>query len=351
MIASEEIYSQLILSSKAESYFDDNIFNNSLKVSDLISTLDLNAGYNFESEDNNLQFYSMNNINSYKENTYKTSNSYKFGLVNTYLLSGSYNPINIGLNYSIKNNRDEFTIFDFNQLSAYINYRHSFNSTDFLTAGYLFGRNNYKNLSAFSFNENKVFVKYINTLKSKTTLQFGSEIYFKNYIEKLDYHLANNSASQASFNFNISQSLSELSGISGYFNFRKNIKSGTRYLLSGDLIYYEEEIFNDIYSNDGFESGFAYTQILTSELTGRAEAGYSVKYFSNLFAADLDGYELESLRRDNLFSIGLEFRFDLGNYINGLNAAILWNYFNNKSNDVFYNYDNQIFLINLEWGM
>ncbi len=348
---SKELFPQIILSSKAESYYDDNIFNNSLKVSDLISTFELNGGYNLESENNNIQFYSMNNFNSYKNNIYKTSNSHKLGIVDTYLLGGDTNPINIGINYSFKNNRDEFTIFDFNQLSAYINYRHSLNETDYLTTGYLFNRNNYKNLSAFSFNENKAFVKYANTFQTKTTLQLGSEIYFKNYIEKFYYQPKSNSTSQASFSFNISQSLTEQTGISGFFNLRKNIKSGTRYLYSGDLIFYEEEIFNDIYSNDGFETGIAFTQIINSLLTARIEANYSTKYFSNLYAADLDGYELGSLRKDNLFSLGLEFKFDLENYINGLGATILWNYFNNKSNDVFYKYDNHIFLINFEWGM
>ena len=345
----QEIFPQINLSTKLENYFDDNIYNNSNKISDIINSFSVDAGYNFESKRNNLQLYSMNNFSSYNQNSLKSSTSHKIGIVNTFLFAENDDPFNAGINYSLKYNRDELTIFDFNQISIYANYRHSLNENDFLIAGYLLNRNNYKNLSSFSYNENKFFLKYSNNLSTGTTFLFGTEIDFKNYLKKLSASTSKEGTTQMSLTANAAQFLSETSGIAAYFNFRKNLKAGTRYLLSGNLVFYEEEIFNDIYSNDGYETGFAFTQIIFHNLITKIEVSYAHKYFSNLPVANAEGIESNELRKDNLLSLGFELHSDLDNIINGLGASFIWNYFNNKSNDVFYNYDNQIYSINLEW--
>ncbi len=346
----ESVYPQFSLSTKFENYYDDNIYNNAFKISDYINSFSLNTSYDFESEINNLDFYYTNNLSYFQKNIFKSSNSHKFGIVNTILLSDDENPLNIGANYSFRKNREELKLFDFSQLSAYTNYRHFINESDFLLFGYLFSKNDYVDLSSFSYYENKGFIKYSATFETKTTLMIGSEIYFKNYIEKINLLSSANNSSQLGAFINLSQSLTDNTGIAGYVYFRKNISNGTRYLYSDSLIYYEEEIFNDIYSHDGYETGLSLTQIILSTIVARLGITYDEKSFSNLPAATIDGYELSENRKDNQIAIGLELQFNLHNIINGLTAACTFNYINNNSNDAFYQYDNQIFMVSFGWG-
>jgi len=345
------IHSQVSLSTKFENYYDDNIYNNAFKTSDYITSFSLSSSYDFESEINNLDFYYISNLSYFQKNIFKSSNSHKLGIVNTLLLSDDGNPLNIGVNYSFRNNREELKLFDFNQLSAYANYRHFFNESDYILIGYLFNKNSYKNLSAFSYYENKGFVKYSATFETKTTLMIGSEIYFKNYIEKIDLENNLNNSSQLSAYLNLAQSLAENTGISGYVLFRKNIASTTRYLYSDSLIFYEEEIFNDLYSHEGYEIGLTLTQIILPTIVAKFELGFDKKDFKNLPAATIDGYELSEYRKDEQIALGLELQFNLHNIINGLTATCTFNYINNYSNDDFYRYDNQIFMISLGWGL
>ena len=347
----EPLYSQFSVSTKFNNYYDDNIYNNSLKTSDYINSFSLSSSYDFESEENNLQLFYIDNFSYFQKNIFKSSNSHKFGAVNTLFISDDENPLNIGVNYSFRKNRDDLMIFDFGQLSAYANYRHFVNETDFLLIGYLFNKNDYKNLSTFSYYENKSFLKYSASFDTKTSLMIGSEINFKSYIEKTILPDAANNSSQLGAYLNLAQSITDNTGIAGYIFLRKNLTNGTRYLSSDSLIYYEEEIFNDIYSHEGYEAGISLTQIISPAITARFEVTYNDKYFNNLPAATIDGYELSENRKDKQTALGLELNFNLYNFIKGLTASCNFNYITNNSNDSFYVYNNQLFMISFGWGL
>lgn len=349
LLALSNVYAQISFSTKGETYYDDNIFNNALKTGDMVSSISLSTAYDIESERNNLQLYYMNNFSYFRENIFKSSNSHKFGAVNTYLLSEDGNPLNIGINYSVRNNRDEFYIFDFNQISLYSNYRHSLDENNYFIIGYLFNSNKYKNLSMFSYYENKAFLKYSSTFSTGTAFMGGAEINLKNYAESSTEYGGTNNSSQLNLYLQVSQSLAKHTGLSGYFLQRLNLQSGSRYINSGDYIYYEEEILNDIYSNDGYETGISLTQILSNKFTVKFEFAYSTKNFSGLPAAGAEGYDLNENRSDKLFSAGIQLEADLSSFIYGLNTSANWNFIKNNSNDGFYNFDNQIFSFGLGW--
>ncbi|MCX8011028.1 MAG: hypothetical protein N3A61_07745, partial [Ignavibacteria bacterium] len=123
---------QFSFESEYENYYDDNIYNNYLKTKDWIHSLTLSADYNLESEVNNLNFYWIGNYSYYQKNIFKTSATNRFGLANTYLLGESENPVNIGINYTYRKNRDDFALFDLEQYSFYSNYKHSFDKSEFV---------------------------------------------------------------------------------------------------------------------------------------------------------------------------------------------------------------------------
>lgn len=342
---------QISLEAYTENYYDDNIYNNSYKVEDFVNSFSLNSGYNFESEYNNLQFYYMGNISYYQKNIFKTSNSHKVGVVNTYLFSEYDNPMNIGVNYTWRNNRETFVIFDFDQLSAYANYRQSVTDNKYLIFGYVFNKNNYKNFDVFSHYEHKSFIKGIFSFETQTTLMLEVKYNLKKYIESYSSTSIANQNSQLGLSAGISQSIDTYTGISGYAAYKKNLTDGTRYISSNDFLFYEEEIFNDLYSNDGHDLGISLTRYLSHTILAKADFIYSKRNYSNIPVPDAEGYDTDILRKDDQMAGAFAIEFYLNSMIRGMSLELSWNYIYNKSNDTFYNYDNNLFSVGLNWGL
>ncbi|HCY75198.1 MAG TPA: hypothetical protein DHV28_04705 [Ignavibacteriales bacterium] len=329
--------------------YDDNIFNNTNKISDFVNSFSFGSAYNFESEFNNVQLYYEGNLSYFQTTTSKSFNTHRVGLVETHLFSIDDNPMNAGINYSIRNNQDEYEVYNFDQISAYINYRQSISETDFIIPGYVYNRNNFKNFTLFSHNEHKLFLTWISSFETQTSLMVNAEYSLKNYFEKYDFEEYLNEASQLKVKANIGQSLSETSGMNGYVVLRKNLSEGSRYLISDSLVYYEEEIFNDIYSYNGIETGLGFKHYLNENIEVSLEAKYLTRNFTSLPAVDRNGVELTSMREDNQFGFGAGIVFDLSKFVNGISLSATWNYFKNNSNDYFYKYSNQIISASLDY--
>jgi hypothetical protein len=334
-----------------ENYYDDNIYNNSYKVEDFVNSFSLNSGYNFESDFNNLQFYYMGNISYYQKNIYKSSNSHKAGIVETYLFSEDDNPMNIGINYTWRNNREEFVIFDFNQLSVYANYRQTLADGKYILLGYIFNKNSYKNFDIFSHYEHKSFITGILSFETGTSLTLGLKYNLKIYRDNIPGSSAANTSSQFAISSNISQAINNSTGVNEYAAFRKNLKDGSRYLNTDYWIIYEEEIFNDIYSNEGYDLGISLTKYLSAAILTKLEFTYFKKDFPDIPVPDAEGYDTDIMRNDNQFAGALAIEFYLNNLISGMSIELNWNYIHNKSNDPFYNYNNNLLSAGFNWGL
>jgi hypothetical protein len=345
----ESAQAQFNLYAYYQGIYDDNIFNTSDNVSDFINSLSFGSAYNFESEFNNIQLYYEGSLNFFQTTTSKSFNTHRIGLVETHLFSIDDNPLNAGVNYSFRNNQDEFEVYNFDQISAYINYRHSVSESDFILPGYIYNRNNYKNFTLFSHNEHKLFLNWISNFETQTSLTLNAEYSLKQYFEEYDFEGYLNEATQLKFRANIGQSLSDLTGMSGYVIYRKNLSDGSRYLISDSLLYYEEEIFNDIYSYDGIETGLGFKHYFNENIELNLEAKYLIRNYSSLPAADRNGVELAAMREDNQFGFGAGLAFNLGGVMNGISLSATWNYFKNNSNDYYYKYSNQIMSISLDY--
>lgn len=329
--------------------YDDNIFNTSDQVSDYINSFSFGSAYNIESGFNNVQLYYEGNFSVFQTTTSKSFNTHRIGLVETHLFSIDDNPLNFGVNYSFRNNQDEFEVYNFNQLSAYLNYRYSISESDFILPGYVFNRNDYKNFTLFSHNEHRLFLTWISNFETKTSLTFNAEYLLKQYFEEYNFAGYLNEASQIKFRANVGQSLSDLTGLNGYVTYRKNLSDGSRYLISDSLVYYEEEIFNDIYSYDGIETGIGFTHYFSEKLELSLEGKYLLRSYSSLPAVARDGTELSVMREDKQFGFGAGLTYDLSALIKGISLSASWNYFKNNSNDYFYKYSNQIISFSLDY--
>ena len=340
-------HAQFYLTADVEGYYDDNIFNNYLNESDFINAFTGELGYDIETEQNNFEIFYTGFFNRYYEYTDKSTTIHKFGAVNTYLFSGYDNPLNIGLNYTVRTNKEDYYIYDFNQISAYANYMHSISESNKIQLGMIGNRINYKNFSLFSHYQLKAFLRSVNSFESRTSLTVAAEIDQKIYIEKMQSEGLADEILQAQFYLQLGQGITDDLGLSAYAFLRKNLSGGNRYFNTVDYIYYEEELFNDIYSSDGITSGLTLTYLFFPNIIGKLAGGYESRNYTDLPAADENGNNLNELRQDNQVSAGASLGFGLGKILNGLYLSLNYNYIKNTSNDYFYDYTNQIYAITL----
>jgi hypothetical protein len=346
----KEANAQLTFELNTNNYYDDNIYNNYYKVDDFVNGITFGSGYDINGGNNNFQIYYMGNYNYFQKNILKSNYTNKIGIVNTTLFSENGNPLNLGANLILRKNRSYFSIYDFNQLSFYANYNHSFVEGNYLLFVYFFSKNDYYNLSLFSHYENKIFTRATFSFETKTTLMLGSELNFKSYLQKYDESSMTNKNSQLALYLNLSQSLSENTGVALYTLGRINLQKGTRFTGDENFIYYEEELLNSIYSSESMEYGLSFTQIINDYLSFNSEIIYRTRNFSSLPAADSEGNSLDFMRNDEEFAAGIGLEYNLGNLMEGLVLIINYNHIKNKSNDFFYDYNNEMFLVGFGWG-
>lgn len=349
-IFTQNLFPQFNIYSDYQLIYDDNIYNNYLNTADYINSLSFGGAYNFESEFNNFQIYYEGVLGDYTTNKFKSFNTHKLGIVNTHLFGEDYNPLNVGINYTIRNNRDDFTIYDFRQLSAYANYRHTIEETNFLIGGYIFYRNEYPNFNVFSNYEQKAFIKWISNFESLISVMVSTELNYKTYFEQYNFNGYANDGSFVRLHLNIGQSLGENTGANLFASYRKNLSQKSRYVISDSLIFYEEEIFNDLYAFNSFEVGFGFTQIIDENIKLSSELKYSPKYFTSLYSADEFGNELEALREDKQVSFGIGIEYQLTKILEGLGISATFNFIKNNSNDFYYDYSNQIYSVSIGYG-
>ena len=338
---------QFYLTADVEGYYDDNIFNNYLNESDFINAFTGELGYDFESEQNNFEIYYTGFFNRQYEYADKSTTIHKFGAVNTYLFSENDNPFNVGINYAVRINQEDYYIYDFNQISAYANYMHSISESNKIQVGVIGNRIDYENFSLFSHYQLKAFLRSVNSFESRTSLTAAAELDQKIYIEKMQSEGLSDEVLQAKLYLQLAQGITDNLGLSAYAFFRNNLSGGNRYFNTTDYIYYEEELFNDIYSNEGVETGLTLSYLFLPNIMGKISGRYEIRNYTDLPAADKNGNELDEMRQDNQYSAGASLEFGLSEILSGLYLALNYNYIKNISNDYYYDYNNQIYAITL----
>jgi hypothetical protein len=338
---------QIYFSTSVNSYFDDNIFNNFQRESDFVNTFSGEFGYDIETESNNFELYYIGSFNRFGTHPDKSAQFHKVGLVNTYLFSEDENPFNAGINYSTKINREGYYIYDYNRLSLYANYLHSLSATDRIQIGVIGNRIVYQNFSLFSHYQLKGFIRSINGFESRTSIIAGAELDEKLYLDKFEETEVVDHILQAKLHLQLGQGITDNFGISAYVFLRKNIEGGNRYFNSDDFVYYEEEIFNDVYSNEGTETGLSFSYLISPVILAKVAGKYEIRNYTDLPAASEDGSDLNELRSDKQVSLGAFIEFGLSSILNGLSLSVSYNYISSSSNDYYYDYENNIYSITL----
>ena len=224
---------------------------------------------------------------------------------------------------------------------------HSISESNKIQLGVIGNRIDYENFSLFSHYQLKAFLRSINSFESRTSITAAAEIDQKIYIEKMESEGLADEVLQAKLYLQIGQGITDDLGLSAYAFLRNNLSGGNRYFNTVDYIYYEEELFNDIYSNEGIETGLTFSYLFLPNILGKVSGRYEIRNYTDLPAADQEGNELDELRQDNQYSAGASLEFGLSEILSGLYLSLNYNYIKNISNDYYYDYNNQIYAITL----
>ena len=353
-------------------YNDDNLFRtpDSIKVQDVLSTFTLGLRYN-ESE-SKFQFYNNTNLMVYKNNSIRNFLINNAGLNKSIPLNeNSSSNINLGVNWSLRVNQDDYNYYNYSQLSGNANFQLS---TDIILikGGYSYRWRNYPNWPDLSNYLHNVHIQLNKSFPTRTTViaeaGFGNKSFFGQdtfttttntghgsgrWANNTSTSITNTiserlSTSQVNIILRLTQSLHEKAGI--YFQYRKQISldDETSYRNFDDY-YQDNELFDDpfTYESDSYSSQL--TIILpksTKLLLGGSMA--SKKYISELAYSTADdsvGIGVQRFDDYTNYFIDLSKTFNINkNWVNAIKLNLYYSHAYNESNSYWYKYKN------ISWG-
>lgn len=344
--------------------YDDNVNNNYLNTFDQLTQLSLQSGYDFSTENSNLQLFYLGALNYYRNVIARTFHTHLAGLVYSKIYGEeSETALNIGANYNLRLGRESFSYFDNSQYISYLNVKHNLSERTLGKIGYRIKYLDYKEFSDLSNLENYIFAQLMNFLPSRTTLALEANLGVKTYINappettqvtsgmgKGKSVIKDNKPSvmQISSNARIAQSLFDETGLSLAVGYQKNLLQETRYLSSGYIIS-DDDLFDDNYGYEGPSLEATLTQILPWSMMTKISYTFMNKNYVNRPAYDLLDNIKSNERVDNVSAISIILEKEFG-WFNGFAVSLMYDYIRNKSNDDFYDYKNNVFAISFDLG-
>ncbi|HBD09350.1 MAG TPA: hypothetical protein DCZ69_13925, partial [Syntrophobacteraceae bacterium] len=257
---------------------DDNSFNNYLQISDRVTVFSLHGGYDWETEQSSLGLSYSGDVSAFDVNPSRTHYEHNaelsyarlFGEAETTLLTA-------GANYMLRDNRDEFTVYDHTQWSLHLNLRHLVSEISSLRFGYQFRSASFTELPDFDYMEHATFAQIGWAFPSRTSIIVQGDLNYKSYVTpNVDttvntptgsgYHRARESQStpgvtQLIGTVKIGQGFGGTTGLSLMGQYQLSIEKETRYLSFSDGTITDDELFDDHYGYEGPLASLMLTQL------------------------------------------------------------------------------------------
>jgi len=370
-------YSQpgIIISSSFIS--DDNLFKNSNKNYSNINSSNINAFYNYFTDNSQLKFSYNFNLNAFNNfpsannniNAIDVGYAYNFDDEKLLLISGSY---------SGKMVKEEYNIYKENDFSLSSSYDFSYNDIHSAQIRYDYSNISYTNLPDFSYSENVFGYTSTFTWQTKTSLFLDFNLGYKNYSNDITVYsetydtsfvtpkgygygarlktiinsknISKNSASdnlQFLLTTKVAQSIIDNLGISLSYSFRKSIINNSRYILGNDYYFSNDNLFDDNYSYNENNIEINLTYLISNALTLKSSFEYQIKKYLNNYPNENNNY-VERNDDKYMFLLRLSNNFKLFDYfLEDLNIYLYYIYTYNFSNIKYYKYTNNIFGLGL----
>ncbi len=294
---------------------DDNSFNNYLQINDRITELSLGTGYEWETEESNLGLSYSGVLNAFAVipsrtfSVHSAAASYDrlFGEEEATLLT-------TGLTYSLRDNRDKYTVYDHTQLSLQANLRHYVSESFLIKGGYAFRSASFAELPDFDYVEHALFVQSGWTLPTRTTILLQADIDFKKYLtSNIDtaaslssgygYRRQRGSEStpgvtQIIGTLKIGQGIAQGTGLSVMGQYQVSLQKESRYLTFSDGTLTDDELFDDHYGYEGPLVNAMLTQFLPADIRVRVSGTLQQRRYNDRPAFDLAGIAVDAQRID-----------------------------------------------------
>jgi len=341
---------------------DDNAFNNYLQIDDRLTEVSLQGAYDWETETSNLQLFYTATLDYFALLPSRSFQVHSSGLVFSHTADEDEQTlVNVGGTFTLRDNRDDFTIYDHSQVSLYGNLRSYFSDVLRVSAGYTFRSVWFSEWSELNYLEHTLFIQPAISLPTRTTFILQADLGFKGYttpnpndsgsdgparrMGRSGTEVATPGVTQLSGSLRIGQGLAERTGLSLTASYQVSLAKESRYLSFEDGLLTDDEIFDDHYGYDGPLVSLMLTQILPADFRVRASGSLQERRYSNRPAFDLLGQPVASQRIDtrSVLSFSLEKSFPAF----GLQASLAYDHIINSSNDEFYTYRNHAISLTL----
>ena len=334
---------------------DDNAFNNYLQIDDRLTEVSLQGAYDWETETSNVQLFYSATLDYFALLPSRSFQVHSSGLVFSHILEEDEQTlVNAGGTFTLRDNRDDFTIYDHSQISLYGNLRSYLSEVLRMSAGYTFRSVWFSEWSELDYLEHTLFIQSAISLPTRTTFILQADLGFKDYttpnptdsgsagparrMGSRGTEAATPGVTQLSGSLRIGQGLAERTGLSLTASYQVSLAKESRYLSFEAGLLTDDEIFDDHYGYDGPLVSLMLTQILPADFRVRASGSLQERRYSERPAFDLLGQQVASQRVDtrSVLSLSLDKSFPSL----GLQASLAYDHIINSSNDEFYTYRN-----------
>ena len=356
-------------------YNDDNLYRSPEPIQDILSSIKL--GLNYQDTESNIRLYNNTNLILYKNTFDRNFIMNNTGLNKSIKISEKSNSnINLGGNWTLRINKDDYNYYNYSQLSGYANFQ-IFSDIVLIKGGYSYRWRNYQNWPDLSNHLHNIFFQLNKSFPTRTTIIAETSFGNKSFTGQDLFSTIGTSGrghgrwtdgtttttntiseqlstSQVNIVLRLTQSLHEKAGI--YFQYRKQISidDSTSYRNFDDY-YQDDELFDDPFTYESDSYSTQLTLMLpksTKLLIGGSLS--SKNYISEpAYSTADDTVGIGELRLDNQTNYFIDLSKTLSinkNWINSIKLNLYYSHTFNESNSYWYNYKNTSLGGGIQWS-
>ena len=344
---------------------DDNAFNNHLQLGDRVTELSLQTAYDWQTDASDLRIFYTGAGSSFALVPSRTFYEHNAGMTYSRLFGADEATLlNTGGTYSIRSNRDEYTVYDHSQLGLHLSLRHYLSELFMMKGGYALRLASFAELPDFDYAEHVLFMQGAVSLPTKTTIMLQADLAFKKYLTpnadsasaspggygkgRRQESISTPGVTQLIGTLKIGQSVAEGTGLSLTGQYQLSLQKELRYLtfLEGRLT--DDELFDDHYGYEGPLGSLLVTQLLPADIRLRISGTVQQRRYSDRPAYDLAGIEAAPQRIDHRSTFSLSIDKPIDSL--GMHLTLVYDYIINASNDGFYDYRNNAVAVRISFA-
>jgi hypothetical protein len=365
---------QLSLNISTVNFYDDNIFQYNNKVGSFISSNILGASYAIANEKSQLKLSYNGNYNIFRDLPQRNFSENTIILDYTRTSDDETSNFNIGGGYLFKTNKDEYNLYDENNIGLFGSYKFLLLDENIGSVGYNFNLISYPNLSAYSYSEHIFTFNSHFSFNTKTVYIAEATLGLKNYIEDYYYPVSDSSAgsgstmgyqhgqgmnmmgkqkgkssgllnnlnSQILISNRIAQSIIDEIGVQFTYSLRYNLVNNSRVIQSSTYNLSDEELFDDHYGYSGHEFELGYTHILPLGFILKGSFNYLIKNYNSQFLSTLveSSDLIDRNDKKSIYLISIRKKLELfGEIFDPFDIFVNFIHQNNSSSISYYNFN------------